>query len=158
MIHFQCRTVKTMILFCCHDAFALLETFGRGFKCFRCMQILARVAERLEYLHAHGYVHRDLKPSNVVWLQHSARWTLTSLPTAARTGEPAAAAFTLCYTAPEVVEELQSGAGTVTPQPAQDVWAVGVMAVELLTGSPAFDIMKHNLSQVCLALQAYLHI
>lgn len=112
------------------------------------MQILARIAVRLEYLHAHGYVHRNLKPSTVLWLQHTARWTLTELTTAARTAEPAPPAFTLCYTAPEVVEELQKGATAVTPQPAQDVWALGVIAIELLTGSPAFDLANYNLSQV----------
>lgn len=112
------------------------------------MQILARLAERLEYLHAHGYVHRDLKPSTVMWLQHTGRWTLTGLATAARTAEPTSPAFTLCYTAPEVVEELQKGATMVTPQPAQDAWSLGVIAVELLCGAPAFDLAKYSLAQV----------
>lgn len=119
------------------------------------LQILARVAERLEYMHAHGYVHRDLKPSTVLWLQHTGRWTVTGLTGAARTAEPASPAFTLCYTAPEVVEELQNGATMVSPQPAQDVWSLGVIAVELLTGSPAFDLSKYSLSQVwCIHLLA----
>ena len=112
------------------------------------MQILSRIAERLEYLHAHGYVHRDLKPSTVLWLHHTGRWSLTELTTAARTAEPAVPPFTLCYSAPELCEELQMGAKMVAPQPAQDVWALGVIAIELLTGSPAFDLTRTSFSQV----------
>jgi serine/threonine protein kinase len=112
------------------------------------MQILGRLADRLEYLHAHGYVHRDLKPSTVLWLHQTRRWTLASLAGAARTAEPAAPAFTLGYTAPEVVMQLHKGATTVVPQPAQDVWALGVIAVEMLTGSPAFDLRSQTRTEV----------
>jgi serine/threonine protein kinase len=54
----------------------------------------------------------------------------------------------MCYAAPEVVKEIQSGASMVTAQPAQDVWALGIIAVELLTGSPAFNLEQYTVSQV----------
>lgn len=47
-------------------------------------------------------------------------------------------AFSLKYTAPEVVHALEAGCQSVVVDTAVDIWAVGVIAYELLTGDQDF--------------------
>lgn len=42
------------------------------------------------------------------------------------------------YTSPEVALALEAGNDTITVDPATDMWAVGVIAFELITGEQAF--------------------
>jgi eukaryotic-like serine/threonine-protein kinase len=67
------------------------------------MQMLEHLAQRLQGLHAAGYVHRDLKPANVMWLPRENRWTVIDFGCAARTGSTSLLGFSLLYAAPEVV-------------------------------------------------------
>jgi serine/threonine protein kinase len=46
--------------------------------------------------------------------------------------------FSLAYSPPEALQALQEGAVTVTADAAADMWAIGVIAYELITRSPAF--------------------
>ena len=53
-------------------------------------------------------------------------------------GESARLTYSLSYSAPEVLCALNSGAEHVVAESALDVWAVGVIAYELMIGRPAF--------------------
>lgn len=44
------------------------------------------IAQKLEQMHASGWVHRDLKPDNILRLPHTHSWTLMDFGSAARTG------------------------------------------------------------------------
>ena len=46
--------------------------------------------------------------------------------------------FSASYAPPEVAQALERGNHTITADAAADVWALGVMAFELLTGEPVF--------------------
>jgi serine/threonine protein kinase len=46
--------------------------------------------------------------------------------------------FTLAYAAPEVILAYETGEQTHSVSPAADVWALGVIAFEMLTGEPLF--------------------
>lgn len=105
------------------------------------MQILSSVCQRLKDLHAAGYVHRDLKPSNVMWLPRQNRWTLIDFGCIARIGAKAPLNFTFTYAAPEVIAAFAAGALDVEASSALDAWSLGVMAFELLTGAPAFQLL-----------------
>ena len=67
------------------------------------LQMIEHLAQRLQGLHAAGYVHRDLKPANVMWLPRENRWTVIDFGCAARIGTSPPLSFTLLYAAPEVV-------------------------------------------------------
>eukprot|EP00892_Ulva_mutabilis_P011411 jgi/Ulvmu1/8642/UM046_0047.1 len=105
---------------------------------FMAVTVLANVAARLRDMHAAGYAHRDLKPPNVMWLPRENRWTVIDFGCAARIGETAPLSFTLAYAAPEVIAAMHAGERTIAATGALDVWAVGVMAFEMLTGATAF--------------------
>lgn len=50
------------------------------------MQVIVHIAQKLEQLHAAGWVHRDLKPGNAIWLPSKNTWTLIDFGCAARIG------------------------------------------------------------------------
>jgi serine/threonine protein kinase len=99
-------------------------------------------------MHEAGFVHRDLKPANVMWLPRENRWTVIDFGCAARIGAPAPLSFTLAYAAPEVLHAVEMGMKTIESTPALDAWSLGVMAFELLTGSPAFQLVTDGRAKV----------
>ena len=103
-------------------------------------------------MHAAGYVHRDLKPGNVMWLPRQNRWTIIDFGCVARAGEAASLRFTLAYAAPEVVRAFLLRRQYVVSTPALDTWSLGVMAFELLTGTPAFDHISDGTGGVRITL------
>lgn len=99
------------------------------------VHIAGQIANALEAAHAHGIIHRDIKPANVM-LQ-----TVPGEPNLVRLldfglakfldsqgGETSAAIGTPFYMAPE-----QLGGGGIAP--ATDLYALGVVAFELLAGA-----------------------
>jgi transcriptional regulator with GAF, ATPase, and Fis domain len=102
----------------------------------RLTDCLAQVGHALAYLHARGFVHRDIKPSNVL-VRNGERHPVVKvmdLGLASPLGgsaEDAAVRGTLAYLAPESV---RGG----PPDPRSDLYSVGCMVYEVLTGRPPF--------------------
>ncbi|MDI1462369.1 protein kinase [Catellatospora sp. KI3] len=100
------------------------------------VRIAGRVATVLEVAHRRGVVHRDITPDNI--MLHGEQVTVLDFGIAARVGEPdddsTGASFgTPAYVAPERLD------GTPA-QPATDVYALGVVLFEMLTGHPPFRV------------------
>lgn len=96
--------------------------------------ILKGVSAALHYAHARGVVHCDVKPNNVM-LDNGGKVYLTDFGIARHANSTATTfgpAGTPAYMSPEQI----SGVGKVTP--ATDVYALGVMAYELLAGRRPF--------------------
>ncbi|GAB4815162.1 hypothetical protein N2152v2_002208 [Parachlorella kessleri] len=100
---------------------------------------IQQVLQGLAYLHEQGVVHRDIKGANILTTKEGLV-KLADFGVAAKLGEleaersagrEAAPVGTPYWMAPEVVE-LKS----VTT--AADIWSVGCLAIELLTGNPPY--------------------
>ncbi len=103
----------------------------------RVLPIVRDLADGLAALHAEGLVHRDLKPENVLLDETGARLTDLGLIGCDRRIEgqslTVAGAFvgTVAYASPEQVEGRRASE-------ASDLWSLGVIAFELLTGKSPF--------------------
>lgn len=91
---------------------------------------LALVADALRYAHAKGIVHRDIKPSNIL-LDHNGAPYLTDFGVASLSGSEATGG-SLIAASP------QSLAGD-SPQPADDIFALGGLIYELVSGRSPYS-------------------
>jgi eukaryotic-like serine/threonine-protein kinase len=99
------------------------------------------LADGLSYIHHHGIVHRDVKPANILLVEYSShdrrpRAKLSDFGVAMILGEgqrsgPGDSSGTLAYLSPE------QAAGEATG-PASDVYSLGLVMLEGLTGKPAY--------------------
>jgi serine/threonine-protein kinase len=104
-----------------------------------------QLAAALDALHARGIVHRDVKPENVMLAAEGAALTdfgLAKGDAYTVLTRPGEIMGTLDYIAPELI----SGADA---SPASDVYALGCLVYECLTGAPPFA--ARGLFQVAVA-------
>jgi serine/threonine-protein kinase len=102
------------------------------------LRIARWLCEVVEYMHGHGVVHYDLTPRNVmVGADGSLRLIDFGTAHARLTGRftmggPAPAVATANYAAPEQIRRRRGQASV-------DIYAIGAMLYEMLTGHPPFE-------------------
>ncbi len=102
--------------------------------------LAAEMAEGLAHAHHCGLSHRDLKPSNIL-LSPSARPLLLDFDLAVDEQRPVAVGGTLPYMAPEELNRLGGEPAGIRSQPydpSSDIFSLGVVVYELLTGTLPF--------------------
>jgi len=112
-------------------------------------QWLEGTARAVAHLHEHGIVHRDLKPANIFLEGDTVKvgdYGLSKSISASQTGPQTGSVGTVHYMAPEI------GSGTYGR--AVDIYALGVILHQMLTGKLPFDgestgeiLMKHLTGQ-----------
>src|SRR5262249_18374461 len=112
----------------------------------------ARLADGLAHAHERGIVHRDLKPANVL-LTDEGQPMLLDFNLAADANDPAftAAALvggTLPYMAPEQLRALRDGPGGRPADARADLYALGLILHELLTGRHPFPVHRGAVERV----------
>jgi eukaryotic-like serine/threonine-protein kinase len=100
------------------------------------VRVATEIARGLAYAHGHGVVHRDLKPSNV-FLCDDGRVKLLDFGMARAFGRRHVSGGTPAYMAPEQWREAPEDERT-------DVYALGVMLFEMLTGVLPFPGDVHG--------------
>jgi serine/threonine protein kinase len=101
----------------------------------RVAEIGMAIAEVLSYVHSQGIVHRDVKPSNVLFDAdgdcYLADFGIARALGAAHLTDSREFVGTAAYLAPEQVVDREVG-------PAADVYALGLLLLECLTGLPEY--------------------
>jgi len=98
------------------------------------VELVIQMLQAVAYLHRRGIIHRDLKPANVLVADGQVKvldFGLSVFYEQAETPEDEIAG-TLAYLAPEVIRGER-------PTESADLYAIGVMIYELLTGHHPFD-------------------
>ena len=103
------------------------------------VRIMRDVADALAYAHQHGVVHRDIKPDNVLVSGRHALVTDFGVAKAlsAATGETALTSLGMALGTPAYMAPEQA-AGDPHVDHRADIYALGALGYEMLTGRPPF--------------------
>ncbi|MCZ7646422.1 MAG: protein kinase [Planctomycetota bacterium] len=155
----ECETAKALALPGMIEIFDVGELDGRPFMAMELIEgksldklireqaltiheglaIMQSVAETVGRLHEAGYVHRDLKPGNILLDRYGAPKVadfglVKSLDEVTRLTASGLVCGTPAYMAPE-----QARGESAKIDPRTDVWALGAVLYELLTGEAPFQ-------------------
>ena len=127
-----------LILEYCHQGQLYKDLLEQG--CFseaKAVDFISQVIQALKYIHSKDIIHRDIKPENLLnslgvikladfgWSVHA----------------PSNRRKTLCgtqdYLAPEMIQGQHGGSNGYDKT--IDIWCLGVLAYEFVTGKPPFD-------------------
>jgi len=101
----------------------------------RALDIAAQVAEGLAYAHQHGVVHRDIKPANIMILT-SGMAKITDFGIARMRSAEVKTQTGVVLGSPRYMSPEQVAGKRAEPR--SDIFSLGVILYEMLTGKPAF--------------------
>ncbi|XP_053559283.1 cyclin-dependent kinase-like 2 [Bombina bombina] len=112
-----------------------LEQFPNGLDFNRVRKYLFQIIRGIGFCHSHNIIHRDIKPENIL-VSHSGVVKVCDFGFARTLAAPGEVytdyVATRWYRAPELL------VGDIKYGKAVDVWAIGCLVTEMLTGDPLF--------------------
>lgn len=104
----------------------------------RAARYIKQLAHALHYCHSKHVIHRDIKPENLL-IGHGGLIKIADFGWSVHA--PSSRRKTLCgtldYLPPEMIAGREHDASV-------DIWSLGVLAYELIVGSPPFEAEGHN--------------
>eukprot|EP00668_Euglena_longa_P000645 GGOE01000784.1.p1 GENE.GGOE01000784.1~~GGOE01000784.1.p1 ORF type:complete len:386 (+),score=72.57 GGOE01000784.1:46-1158(+) len=141
------RRVYLVLEYCPRgELYKLLQSEGR-FTELRAAQYIASLGAAIQYLHSQGVLHRDLKPENLL-LDKSGQVKLADFGWCIQPEEDAGRRTTLCGTLDYLPPEMVDNVGY---DRSADIWCLGVILFEFLTGAPPFEAPgdpRHTLRRI----------
>jgi len=113
------------------------------------VSVIIQVLNALSYMHSNGIIHRDIKPSNIMFADSIVKvsdFGIAKPMSDKGLTKTGAIVGTVWYMAPEIIKGED-------PTPASDLYAVGVILYQLLTGRTPFygktdfEVMKSHLEK-----------
>lgn len=102
----------------------------------RAAQIVAQVAAALDFAHTRGFIHRDIKPANII-VDANDHATLTDFGIAKAVEGTKMTQTGIMMGTPEYMSPEQASGKTVGP--ASDIYALGIVLYQMLTGRVPFQ-------------------
>jgi tetratricopeptide (TPR) repeat protein/predicted Ser/Thr protein kinase len=128
---------RIFISMSCYEGTSLRERIEAGpLQVEEAVRIATQVAEGLEHAHERGIIHRDIKPGNIMLTARGQTtkimdFGLAKLSGKTRITRAGAAMGTIAYMSPE-----QARGEEIDPR--TDIWSLGVVLFEMLTGRLPF--------------------
>ncbi len=127
----------------------LAESLQEQFLCRRSfmsvVSLMEQLTEAVGYAHSRGIVHRDLKPENIL-IANDGRPVVLDFNLAASGASPASlVGGTISYMSPQHLRALETG-GSCSPQ--DDVFSIGVIFYQLLTGKTPFESYQKTVRDI----------
>src|SRR5262245_37961212 len=116
------------------DVQGLLAAAGGHLEVSRAVEIAADVTRALGHAHSRGIVHRDLKPANI-WIDDDGHARLGDFGLATTEARSRVSGGTLVGTVAYLPPEQAVGEAAT---PASDLYSLGALLYEMLTGQPPF--------------------
>jgi WD40 repeat protein/serine/threonine protein kinase len=117
----------------------------------RSAEVVAAIAEAIQFAHEQGVLHRDLKPSNVL-LDAFGQVRITDFGLAKKLGGSSDLTLTgQVVGTPSYLSPEQAAGKLAALGPTSDVYSIGALMYELLTGRPPF--LSNSLQETLVRIQ-----
>jgi tetratricopeptide (TPR) repeat protein/tRNA A-37 threonylcarbamoyl transferase component Bud32 len=131
----EMRDGRLFIVMAYYEGETLKQKLERGpLPIIETVEIASEIADGLAKAHAQGVVHRDVKPGNLIVSEDGVKildFGLAKFADSLQLTVPGSTIGTVAYMSPEQARGEEADARS-------DVWALGIVMYEMLTGAPPF--------------------